>query len=173
MLPSPRTSTIPSVRPRRMQANRRRHDVEGLDDIDIHAMSTQSYKRWVQRLSKEQFHLLSLFRGGAARSPTRLQCFACPLCSSSDLPSLRHFWASCPALAVERRRITRKFQVPVGWWKLQPRGTAKSGWITLSAAAQPERRGALQAAACEMGISCWSCLGFHVASGTPRSCLEL
>ena len=62
-------------------------------------------------------------------------------------------FARCPLLAVERARLSQQFGIPQGWWASQPRVTAKSGWVTLGAAASEAQRVDRQIAACILGMS--------------------
>lgn len=58
---------------------------------------------------------------------------------------MRHF--------VNRRDLDRRFIISFRWLGAQPRITAKSGWITFDADANPARRASLQVATCELGLS--------------------
>ena len=61
---------------------------------------------------------------------------------------MRHFWADWPEFAINRCNLERRFIIPSRWWGAQPRITAKSGWITFDADANPVRRASLQVASC-------------------------
>ena len=95
------------------------------------------------------------------RTPTRVWALLgpgsegkqlCRLCRCEERASARHLWAVCPYFARARRELEAEFDIPAGWWALQPRCTAKSGWITWEAAGTARARVARQLAACRMGI---------------------
>ena len=143
-----------------------RLDVEGIHQVDIHAASSTSYVKWRSKLGQEDRRLLVVFRGGASKSLTRGGSAheECPLCGRKVFPSMRHMWAECSGFALDRRRISREAAVPARWWKNQPRVTAKSGWIVLSAAGCARRRGELLVAASKMGITILRRLGLQLAT---------
>ena len=63
-------------------------------------------------------------------------------------------WAECEHFAACRSRLVAKHDLDVDaeWWLLQPKVTAKSGWICLSAHQSPSMRARLQVASCELGV---------------------
>lgn len=134
-----------------------RLDAEGVGRVDVEVQSHPRWRRFVSKLPAGDKALLNVWRGGAVYTPTRRFAFrgpgssACPKCKD-PLASARHFWAFCPALARERDALSREFGVPQAWWGLQPRVTAKTGWITLDAAPTAARRADLQVMAARMGL---------------------
>ena len=138
-----------------------RQDAEGIADVDLEAQSDPSWTAWSRRLHDGDRQLLSIWRGGAVRSPTRRWSFhdrtgesgaaACPWCQA-PFASSRHFWTECPRFAGARVALEREFDVSPDWWRTQPRCTAKSGWITLSAGPSVRRRAQLQVASCRLGL---------------------
>ena len=137
---------------------RTRQDAEGVGDIDLEAQSHPKWVRWVKGLTGESRRLLSVWRGGAIATPTRRwtgrgspEQTECQFCRF-DRASARHWWAECPRFDEDRGRLQMEYRIPRDWWVRQPRCTAKSGWVTLGAAAAPERRAALQVAACVLGM---------------------
>ena len=108
---------------------------------------------------------LAVFRLGGIRAPTRPgdRLARCPFCGhaaidgddSSSAASARHWFSTCPAdaLAGPRLRLSTAYSIDLRWWAAQPRCTAKSGWVTLGADPNPNRRRELAFAANEMGIA--------------------
>ena len=139
------------------RATRTRNDVEGIDEIDVHASSSKAYKKWRKSLAAGDIRLLQIFRGGAVRSATRTNSGQAPelchLCGQPVYPSIRHLWAECDSTAELRASVGKTHGIPAAWWKRQPRVTSKTGWVVLSAAHSAERRGVLQVAACKLGIA--------------------
>ena len=78
---------------------------------------------------------------------------------------MRHFWALCPKFRAKRDFLEGLFQIPSGWWALQPRVTSKSGWVVLSAADSAVQRAKCQIAACELAFEINDAL--HPISSTP------
>ena len=76
-------------------------------------------------------------------------------CQWCDHPhaSARHFFAECCRLSEDRRRLQSQYNIEASWWQIQPRVTAKSGWITLSAHDNPMQRVQMQIAACSLGFA--------------------
>jgi len=144
---------------RESAAERKRHrkDEEGLSRVDIDASSHQVWKTWNRQLSHEERSTLMIVRGGAVWTPTRSHKRGsheepkCPWCRAA-WPSFRHFWADCPHFDRHRRELEAKFPLAKGWWRNQPRVTAKSAWITLDAHDDPRARAVLQVASAELAL---------------------
>ena len=148
-----------------LSVRRSRFDAEGITDVDIDASSHQTWRDWKATLDPKEKLLLSVFRGGAATSPTRranmpFNNTSCPFCKAENA-SMRHFWALCPQFRSFRQEIEASFNVAHGWWVRQPRVTAKSGWITFDADPSPAVRAMLQVAACKLGLRIMSHLQCH------------
>lgn len=138
----------------------RRLDYEGLQNVDVEAMSCSVWREWKDSLTAEQRSLLAVWRGGAVKTPTRFfegwraraqglqACRHCP-CPRA---SARHLWAECPRLETHRRCLAREYGLPPNWWLQQPRCTAKSGWVTFAAGSTCQRRALGAIAACRLGI---------------------
>jgi hypothetical protein len=139
----------------------RREDSEGISRIDVEAQSDARWKSWCRKLTSEQQTCLSIWRSGAISTPTRRWAYRggadahrrqCPFCSF-ELASARHWWAECPHFGEARRALEQEYRIMHGWWAAQPRCTAKSGWITVDAAADRRRRVDMQLAACRLGLT--------------------
>jgi len=133
-----------------------RFDEEGTRQIDIEAQSQPCWKKWKSTLSRVDLGALTVLRGGAAWSPTRsdwtdVEKRKCPWCAEL-LASQRHFFAECCRFGPYRVQLQQQYKVPATWWQSQPRVTAKSGWVVVSAASSVERRAELQIMACSLGI---------------------
>ena len=136
-----------------------RHDSEGVDRIDIEASSTKQWTNFTKGLTEDERRALSIWHSGATHTQTRrwhnghtpVEEILCTLCKQ-PCPSARHLWASCPGTQQYRTELGALYHVNQNWWLAQPKVTSKTGWITLDAANNVERRGALQACACAMGI---------------------
>jgi len=121
----------------------------------VEAQSDISCKEWKKRLTPEATKFLSIWRAGAASTPTRRwygrqgassQDTCCPFCGAKAA-SARHFWADCKHFEDTRDALQLEFGFGSRWWTQQPRVTAKSGWITLG------RGGAKrQVAACRLAL---------------------
>jgi hypothetical protein len=143
-----------------------RHDSEGYKRIDIEASSCKPWQKFLKACTPECLQALNIWMGGAVTTQTRRQSMRAPgtpnelcmWCNAED-PSARHLWAHCPKFAESRAKMSSVHGLEELWWGLQPRTTAKTGWITLDAAQTTERRSALQAAACAVGIAIVQCMG--------------
>ena len=145
------------------QARRGRFDYEGMERVDVQAQSFKPFATWLLGLSREDHSLVHIWRGGAARTPSRLasghggdaRTVPCPWCEAPGA-SGRHFFAECPRFEELRGQLGAEAApgagLPPGWWGAQPRVTAKTGWITLDAAPGALRRGRLQLAVAKMGL---------------------
>ena len=133
-----------------------RNDAEGVADIDVEAQSDIFWIEWKKRLTPEETKFLSIWRAGAASTPTRRwygrqgassQDTCCPFCGA-DAAFARHFWADCKHFEDTREALQLEFGFSSRWWtQQQPGVTAKSGWITLG------RGGAKrQVAACRLAL---------------------
>ena len=136
---------------------RGRQDEEGIELIDIEACSSPPWKKWKKSLNCEQTRLLGIWRGGAILTPTRRfrgrdVRAHCPWCSQTKA-SARHFWVECPRFQAKREKLQVEYSINPDWWALQPRVTSKTGWITITASDNANRRAQLQIAACRLGIS--------------------
>ena len=114
----------------------------------------------MKSLSQTEQTYLNVWRGGAVWTPTRrwcrpgvddprTECTCCP----GVRASARHYWAECLMFAPRRSKLDVEYRMPVGWWRAQPRVTAKSGWVTFAAASSLKKRARRQVAACQMGIA--------------------
>ena len=140
-----------------------RHDSHGKNDVDVTAQSNSKWTSWRNSLSNHEKQLLLFWRCGAIRTPSRRWPYndertKCPYCHEPNA-SARHFFADCPRLREARRTIQAAHNLPHDFFFRQPRITAKSGWITTSAADTTARRAELQVAACKMGIAILTTLG--------------
>ena len=130
-------------------------DSEGVDEVDLEASSHRSWSSRRRSLAPEQQTLLAIYRVGAVSTPTRRVGMglstACPACHGVDA-SMRHFMIHWPAFDDFRSQLQRKFNIHPGWWRLLPRITAKSGWISTSAARTPDKRARLQMAVARLTI---------------------
>jgi len=140
-----------------------RHGVEGMDDVDVEVLSDSRWKKWQAQLSEDQRHALRHWRAGVVAAPSRQQSMShrgtdCPYCSQ-EMASARHLWAECPKYDRLRAALQEEYGLDAGWWKKQPRVTAKSGWITYAAAMSSENRLKALLAANRLGIvivqGCW------------------
>ena len=139
-----------------------RNDVEGVDDVDVEVLSDRQWRTWKSQLSNAERHALLHWRAGVVAAPSRQQgnpnrSTDCPNCGK-DMASARHLWAECPKYNQLRAQLQQEFGLDAGWWKRQPRVTAKSGWITYAAKTREGRLKALLAAN-SLGIviveDCW------------------
>ena len=64
---------------------------------------------------------------------------SCPHCGC-EMASARHLWAECPHYDDYKAILQAQYDIEAGWWARQPRVTAKSGWVTYDAAANPSGR---------------------------------
>ena len=122
-------------------------------------------------LSDEQAPLLHIFRCGAVSTQTRKSGGAediCAFCGKRVIPSMRHLVVECEHFSAYRRKLSRIYAIPNGWWEGQPRVLVKSGWITFGAHPQLLRRAELQVAVCSMGLEVVDALGRTLL----RSCLS-
>ena len=75
------------------------------------------------------------------------------------MASARHLWAECPKYDRLRASLQVEYGLDAGWWQRQPRVTAKSGWVTYTAAGTPDGRLKALLAANRLGIiiveACW------------------
>ena len=143
-------------------ASTRRNDIEGLDDADVESTSSPVWTRWTNHLNSEDKLALTIWRGGAVRSPTRryfrpgdaasLALTKCTWCGA-ERASARHLFAVCPHFHTLRTSLSHTHRIPLEWWANQPRCTCKSGWITVTAAGTFKRRVELQIAVCVLGIA--------------------
>ena len=135
-----------------------RRDTEGIEQVDVDASGSKSYKDWRNSLNPNDRALLEIFRSGAASTPTRRQHGeaqaqdVCPCCGHPCKPSMRHFVVECPHFQQERRRAEEAHNMKPEVWAELPRVTTKSGWITFQAHPQKSRRGDFQAAVCQLAI---------------------
>ena len=137
-----------------LQIQPSRLDSEDFNNIDVEASSHPLWSTWRAKLSRTKRLVLNIYRGGAIHTPTRGGCKhdpSCPFCNA-QLGSMRHFWALCPKFNAKRDFLEGFFQIPAGWWELQPRVTSKSGWVVLSAADSTVQRAKCQIAACELAF---------------------
>mmetsp|Transcript_65060 Transcript_65060/g.212038 ORF Transcript_65060/g.212038 Transcript_65060/m.212038 type:complete len:305 (-) Transcript_65060:172-1086(-) len=126
---------------------RSRRDYEGSPSIDLEAQSHALWRKWVGHLSDLQRSQLSIWRGGAVRTPTRRWAFrgrateALQKCLFCDCvrASARHLWAECPRFNVQRQSLELEYDFHRSWWGAQPRCTSKSGWITSTSGRMPPR----------------------------------
>jgi hypothetical protein len=140
-----------------------RADAEGIAEVDIEASTNTKVRKWVRTLNTDGQRAFTVWRGGAAWTPSRRywrpgrpleeqDARAWCLCGDA-VGSARHYFAECPFFDEERARISRQWRIPPAWWTSQPRVTAKSGWITYGAAATKERRVELAVATAQMGVA--------------------
>ena len=135
-----------------------RMDAEGIEQVDVDASSSKSFKDWRNSLNPNERGLQEIFRSGAASTPTICQHMevqaqdVCPCCGHSCKPSMRHFVVECPHFQQERRRAEEAHNMKPEVWAELPRVTTKSGWITFQAHPQKLRRGDFQAAVCQLAI---------------------
>ena len=155
-----RHKSLLQIRPSRL-------DSEDFSNIDVEASSHPLWSTWRAKLSRKNLIVLNIYRGGAIQTPTRggySHDPSCPFCNA-QLASMRHFWALCPKFRAKRDFLEGLFQIPSGWWALQPRVTSKSGWVVLSAADSAVQRAKCQIAACELAFEINDAL--HPISSTP------
>ena len=139
------------------QVSQTRYDCEGLLHADLHILSDSKWQAWVASLQADQRLYLRIYRGGAVTSPTRRahrpgETGICDLCGQEQA-SFRHYWAFCRHFHVHRQQLCERFSLDLDWFQAQPRCTAKSGWVTFSAAATAARRVDLQIATSILGIA--------------------
>ena len=139
-----------------------RRDTEGIEQVDVDASGSKSFKDWRNSLNPNERALLEIFRSGAASTPTRRQHRevqaqdVCPCCGHPCKPSMRHFVVECPHFQQERRRAEEAHNMKPEIWAELPRVTTKSGWITFQAHPQKSRRGDSQAAVCQLAMCIFS-----------------
>ena len=140
-----------------------RHDVEGIDNVDVEVLSDARWRTWKSQLSEAQKHALKHQRAGVVVAPSRQQnnpsrSTGCPYCGK-EMASARHLWAECPKYDRLRASLQVEYGLDAGWWQRQPRVTAKSGWVTYTAAGTPDGRLKALLAANRLGIiiveACW------------------
>ena len=76
----------------------------------------------------------------------------CPFCRA-DKASARHFWQECKRFDALRAELQALYDLPPGWWALQPKCTSKTRWILTSAHPVALARVNMQIAACRLGIA--------------------
>ncbi|CAE8677334.1 unnamed protein product, partial [Polarella glacialis] len=133
-----------------------RHDVEGVEDVDVEVLSDRRWHQWKAQLSDEQKKALRHWRAGVVAAPSRQQgnpnrSTDCPHCGA-QMASARHLWAECPRHARFRATLQEEYGLDDGWWMRQPRVTAKSGWVTYAASRTREGRLKALLAANRLGI---------------------
>ena len=112
----------------------------------------------------DQAALLNIFRSGAVRTLTRRHAYrnslftACPFCAETRC-SARRLLAERSHFNGAHRSLEFRWHVLPKFWILQPRVTAKSGWIATGASPSPDVRATLQVAACALGILITSTFG--------------
>ena len=137
------------------QVRSSRFDAEGTEEVDVEAQSDSYWKQWKKSLTAEETKLLSIWRAGAASTPTRRwygregassQDTCCPFCGA-EAASARHLWADCRHFKETRQALQLEFGFGSRWWAQQPRVTAKTGWIT-----QGRGGGKRPVAACKLAL---------------------
>ena len=134
-----------------------RRDTEGIEQVDVDASGSKSYKDWRNSLNPNDRALLEIFRSGGASTPTRRQHGevqaqdVCPCCGHPCKPSMRHFVVECPHFQQERRRAEEAHIMKPEVWAELPRVTTKSGWITFQADPQKSRRGGFSSCSVPIG----------------------
>ena len=142
--------------------NSSRLDVEGIEDVDIELQSHPRWKAWRSGLGVRDKALLAIWRGGATKSATRrhwrprqlhlsVEKCACLACGY-HAGSTHHLFTECPQFHALRQELSRQHQLPIDWFRHQPRVTSKSGWVCQSAAGSLDRRASMQIAAARLGI---------------------
>ena len=134
---------------------------EGIEECDLEVYSTMPWKRWRKGLSDKDASALNVWRGGAVRTPTRVFFRGTPLddvythCREcgEERGSATHLFKECPKFGDLRAELARTHRFSLDWWSRQPRCTAKSGWVTYSAAPSAEGRTQCAIAACKLGIA--------------------
>jgi hypothetical protein len=147
-----------------------RNDSEGIEGIDIEAMSCQRWKRWKEDMPADERRRLTVWRAGAVKTPTRNQTemdHKCPWCGA-DYASMRHFFVDCEHFDQFRADLQLAYSIPANWWALQPRVTSKTGWITLGADASAARRTKLQVPVAKLGVYIMEQLEPFVSRGNAR-----
>ena len=135
-----------------------RRDTEGIEQVDVDASGSKSFKDRRNSLNPNERALLEIFRSGAASTPTRRQHRevqaqgVCLCCGHSCKPSMRHFVVECPHFQQERRRAEEAHNMKPEIWEELSRVTTESAWITFQAHPQKSRRGVFQAAVCQLAI---------------------
>jgi hypothetical protein len=141
-----------------------RYDAQGVEMVDVEALSCKEWKQWKSSLDEEDQHALRHWRAGVVASPSRQQnnprrSTSCPFCGA-EMASARHLWAECERFSPKRKQLERQFGMDSGWWQRQPKITAKSGWITFEAPRSLHGRGQAMIAANQLGIdvvkACWT-----------------
>ena len=126
----------------------------------VEAQSAAVWKKWLAEPGADERMRLSVYRGGAIRSPTRRhwrlgadpEASKCPFCNCPGA-SARHLVTACPRFGRLRQRLEAALGLDPAWWAQLPRVTSKAGWITTAAAAMANRRAELQTAVCELGLA--------------------
>ena len=140
-----------------------RHDIEGIDNVDVEVLSDARWHTWKAQLSDAQRHALKHWRSGVVAAPSRQQnnpsrSTGCPY-FGKEMASARHLWAECPRFDQVRAVLQGDYGIDDGWWQKQPRVTAKSGWVTYAAANTLDGRLKALLAANKLGIliveACW------------------
>ncbi|CAE8585797.1 unnamed protein product [Polarella glacialis] len=154
-----------------------RHDVEGVEDVDVEVLSDRRWHQWKAQLSDEQKKALRHWMAGVVAAPSRQQgnpnrSTDCPHCGA-QMASARHLWAECPRHARFRATLQEKYGLDDGWWMRQPRVTANSGWVTYAASRTREGRLKALLAANRLGIiivkKCWK-TNADTERQRPRAC---
>ena len=83
-----------------------RRDAEGLEAVDLEASSRPVWRDFKAALGIEERKFLKTWRGGAVRTPTRLQAKGCWWCSE-EIASARHMFVECPRFRGNEGRIRR------------------------------------------------------------------
>jgi hypothetical protein len=143
------------------KVERSRADAEAASEVDIEANTGTKLRKWVAQMSVEDKRAFSVWRGGAAWTPSRRYWKNRPLedqdakvwcpCGQA-VGSARHYFAECEFFAEVRAGISAEWGIPPAWWATQPRVTSKTGWVTFGAADTKDRRIELAIAASQMGI---------------------
>ncbi len=93
----------------------------------------------------------------------------CPGCQA-ERASARHFFALCPALWEQRRRIATKHDITIRWFEEAPLATAKTGWVVCDPAAGQGLQVRRALAANEMGLAVMSFLGSPGGQADEEGC---
>ena len=142
----------------------KRNDAESCQHVDLEASSNPNFTKWVKSLDEISAARLRIFRGGAAKTPTRTHHMTnnarCPYCNA-DLCSIRHLVTECPRLDDTRSQVLRAHHTDHGWLSQQPRVSTKTGWITMQAHRSAAKRADLQTGLCKLGIAALALGNLH------------
>ena len=86
---------------------------KGLQEVDLEASSQAAWNRFRAGLIVKEAMFLRIWRGGAAKTPTRMRCKGCFWCEE-ECASARHVFEECPRFDGVRAEVMEEHSIPAG-----------------------------------------------------------